>query len=150
MCRQTDFHNRPPAAVDLLLTARYSHPVPGRWRWAGALQVLRAVSARRDCGELSGAGRADPRILLHHKLNDVKFGLALIHQPTRGLPRVDGTFGIVEGDACLVQCVDKTRVDTRVSMGWYRDAQCRNNAKHHQETSHRPIMAQRLTVVGHV
>jgi hypothetical protein len=85
--------------------------------------MSRTVSARRDSGELSGAGRADSRILLRHKLNDVKFGLTLIHQLTRGLARAYGTRGIVEGDACLVQCVDKTRIDIRVSMGWYRDAQ---------------------------
>ena len=64
--------------LDLLLAARYPHPVAGRWRRAGAvvadsLQVLRAIGAGRDPGELGRADGTDPRILLRHKLNDVDF-----------------------------------------------------------------------------
>ena len=118
----------PPAAVDLLLTARYSHPVAVRWRRAGAvvaysLQVLRAIGAGRDPGELGSADGTGPRILLRDKLNDVDLRLSLVHQLARGFARANGTFGIAEGDASFGQRVDEARVDIRVSMRRYRAAQ---------------------------
>jgi hypothetical protein len=84
------------------------------------LQVLRAVSARRDRGELGSAASADPRVLLTHVLDDVEFGLTLVHQPTRRLARANSDVSVVEGDARLRERVEKARVNVRVGMGRHR------------------------------
>lgn len=96
-----------------------SVPAP-RWSSASSRcnrlpQVLGAVSARGDHGELRGAVHREPRIARRHVVDDVDLGMALVHQLARPLADPDRGGGALIGDAGLVERGQEAHIRGRIA-----------------------------------
>src|ERR1700722_335388 len=89
--------------------------------------VLRAVSARRDHGELGGAVGGKSRITRRHTLDDAGLGIALIHQFACLFGDRDSDTWVLVRDAGLVERLQKARVAPRIA----RISLCRRGHPEH-------------------
>jgi hypothetical protein len=139
-------------ATSVRLLTRRRHGV-GRRRLSGVLEVLRAVGAGGDRGELRRPGRIQTGVLPRHDLDNVDLRPTLVHHSAGRLACLDRATFAFDGDARLGERIEEARIKARVGAAGTRLHQCGRAQRggtdqHRQPRGHRYMVAHLDTFVA--